>query len=348
MSSACVGMIVALLLSAGVVGSAKPVKELYERSKPDGSKAPGSVARPTRPREGFPAANRTIAKINGERISRQEFLDVLYASSGVRVLRQMLALAAARQLAAKEGIRVTDRDFQAELDRVIGELGGSNGFSEKPLTRDDRRRVLRVVLNRRGVSFEEFQVGLKCQTYLRAVARAQIRITDEMVRDEYRRTYGPRRRISGIVVGDLKLANKVYAKLQGGEDFAQLARRYSTDLVSAPIGGLMGTFSQSDPRLPPVVSKLAFNLPEGGHSSSIKVGQEYWLIRIDKVMAAQPIEFDKVKGALHQKVAKWLERQLMEKLQEQVLLQSKVEVYDRFLDRQYRSWLANLERSQDK
>ena len=134
---------------------------------------------------------------------------------------------------------------------------------DKKLTPDDQRKILSSILVRRGISFREFQLGVERQAYLRAIARKQVVVTDELLKEQYKRAYGPRRKLSAIVVNTLPVAQSVHAEVQRGGDFAELARKHSIDMIHGPGGGALGIVAPNDRRLPPVVNATAFEIEEG-------------------------------------------------------------------------------------
>ena len=312
----------------------KPLTEFFEKpaettSAKPGDTAQGSSAMPDQP----------IAEINGETIDKQKFMDTLLACEGGKILRQMVLLAGARQLVQAEGLNVGIGEFDTEFERIVSELGPATDATGKKLTENDRRRILRLILRRRNISEEEFTMGLKRQAYLRAVARKQVDVTDEMVKAEFDRQYGPKRDVRIIVLDRLEVAQKVRSDLEKGADFGSLAKTYSIDLASASTGGRIGAVAANTTKLPAVVTETAFELAKNEISAVIMLNQQYWLVRVDEIIDAEPIKFEAVKNKLRQSVSDRLERQLMEKLQTQILVRSKIKVYNRMLAREFREWL---------
>lgn len=319
-------------------GSELPLQNLFQRSAEANRQA---SSQPTGP---------AIAHVNGEPISRAEFARILYASAGTRILTQQIALTAARQAARAEGINVADREFQAELDRILAEMGPAVDATGKKLTRDDQRRILRYILKRRQISYDEFILGVRRQTYLRAVAEKRIKTADidmkKLLQEEYQLRYGPRRRLRVIVSDDLERARMVWDKLRSGQEFTKLARQYSTDVTTASRGGDLGVAARNDKRVPAIVRDVVFDqLSEGAFSSPIKVGTQFWIIRVDKVIPAEPVPFDSVKDELTRSVSEKLTGEMMARIDRTMLLQSKVKIPDRQLDAGFRNWRTELEQS---
>jgi len=70
--------------------------------------------------------------------------------------------------------------------------------------------------------------------------------------------------------------NDIKVKIDGGEDFADLARAHS-DCPSGSNGGDLGMFSQG--MMVPEFDKAAFELEDGGLSDVVETGFGYHLIQ---------------------------------------------------------------------
>ena len=89
-------------------------------------------------------------------------------------------------------------------------------------------------------------------------------------------------------------AEEVLAKIKAGEDFAGLAKLFSTDTFSAENGGDLGWFSKGI--MDPAFEDAAFSLPSKGDVSSvIKSEFGYHIIKLTDVKSEQLIAFEDVK-----------------------------------------------------
>jgi foldase protein PrsA len=328
-----------LSLVASLNGQDRSVKDLFEQpqdkaAESAGKAKPGSAQAMTEVPE--------IATVNGRAVDRDEFYRVLYASAGTRVLRQLIGMELARQMADAEGIRPTQADFEAEYKRVVDQMGPEKDALGKVLTQEDRKRILKAVLERRGLSVEEFEIGIRHQMYLKAIVRNKIAISDEMVQEEFKRVYGPRRTIRGIAVADMKQAEDIYNRLVKGEDFVKLAVENSIDFNSAPIGGQLGEITKNDPGLPLIVTNTAYSLKVGKFSSPVKVNSQFWIIKVDQESTPKPITLDKVKDQLRKDLFDRMESDMIEKLETQLFKNAKIKVYDKPLSQQFNLWMDQL------
>ncbi len=283
-----------------------------------------------------------IAKVNGIKIYQDEFLRVLYASAGLRVLRQFIGLKLAKQLASQKGIKLDKADFDKEMITLVNTLGPNKGVKGKELTYNDRLHLLSIVLRRKGISYEEFFIGIKMQTYLKAIAKKEIKITDKMLEREYQKIYGEKLDIRAIVVTSFKSAETILQKLQQGEEFSKLAIEYSIVSSGPTNGGLIKNVSRYDNRLPALVLNCAFKLSAGQVSSSIKVDENYWIIKIEKKMPGKQVKYETVKRNLQNKLRKELEMEMARQLEKDLFRRADIEIYNKQLAKEFANWRENV------
>jgi parvulin-like peptidyl-prolyl isomerase len=121
---------------------------------------------------------------------------------------------------------------------------------------------------------------------------------------------------SVIEVKDAAVATMVLGQLKKGGDFAQLAKQYSQGPGAAQ-GGTLTWVSFKTPiqagqtqNWPQPLAEALVKLPEGALSSEpVKVGETYWILRVEQKRATQVPPFDQIKVALHEQ----LERAAIEK-----------------------------------
>ena len=68
-----------------------------------------------------------IVEVNGTRLSRAQFVDVLVQSHGLELVESVIVREAARQLAEERGIEVTRDDIHQARDAAIVRLAGPAG-----------------------------------------------------------------------------------------------------------------------------------------------------------------------------------------------------------------------------
>jgi parvulin-like peptidyl-prolyl isomerase len=114
-----------------------------------------------------------------------------------------------------------------------------------------------------------------------------------------------------IRVDDQELAQTLLDQINTGADFAELARQYSLDTLSAQGGGDMGFFSAGT-LLVPELDAAAFTLQPGQTSQVIPVtnfdgSPTYYILQVTERVAQRPLEGNQRATLLEQTIASWLE-----------------------------------------
>lgn len=322
----------------------KSVKDLFDG--PDATPTPS--ANTAANDETPPATDPSVAQVNSREISQQAFLKLLYASAGTRILRQLVGLELAKQMATAQGVDPGKTGIDRELRFVVEELGPEKDALGKTLSFNDRQRLLRGIIERRGMSYEEFQVGIEQQAYLRAIARPKVKITEPILQEEFERAYGKKRVVRAIVVPDIQVGQEVFHHLQKGEKFEALAGKYSVDFDSAPIGGQLGEIGLKDPKLPPVVVQTVFAMPVGKFSSPIRVENQVWIIKVEREVPPMSITLAKVRDQLADRLQRQREDQMMAKIQTELFRSAKIKVNDKLLAKDFGRWLKELQSNNPK
>ena len=91
-------------------------------------------------------------------------------------------------------------------------------------------------------------------------------------------------------------ANEVHAKLQSGEDFAELAKLYSDDPGSAELGGELGFFGRGD--MVPEFDAKVFNMAEGEVSGLVETEFGFHIIQLDAIKASEVPSFAEIEEEL--------------------------------------------------
>lgn len=96
----------------------------------------------------------------------------------------------------------------------------------------------------------------------------------------------------------LKKIKDIQARLKKGEDFAELAGKYSEDPGSKDRGGDLGYFSHGD--MVPAFDKAAFALDVGQTSDIVETDFGYHIIQLEEKKAATKMSMDDIKDDLRE------------------------------------------------
>jgi len=291
--------------------------------------APAEVHRP--PPESAPAAHfgTAIAIVEGKPVTRERVVNQLLRDRGVGVLEQIVVLEAAKREVAARGLAVSQADVDAEYDRALRRLLSTLPADEDaPLDRAVGERLLERILSSRNVSRSEYKTGMRRNAYLRKIVEREMRFTDEQLEREFERAYGARVKVRHVQVASLVEAARIEKLVADGADFAELARDYSANPNTAPSGGLLRVFSREDEDVPALMRRTAFALEPGAHSTALRVGEWFHILKVEERYPPGEAAFHQVRDALERRLRERLTEPAMQQLHHTLLEQAQVEILD--------------------
>jgi parvulin-like peptidyl-prolyl isomerase len=212
--------------------------------------------------------------------------------------------------ASKEGVDVSNAKVDKEIARYKKEFyGGSEARYEKAVKQQGLTDAQ---------AHDEIRAQLVSQDLFKKIT-GDVKVSDSEIKayyDSHKSQYGQpqSREVRHILVNSKSLADKLYGELNGGANFATLAKRYSKDPGSASNGGKL---TVSKGQTVPEFDKAAFSLKKGQISKPIKTQYGYHIIQaLSGIKAATTTPLSKVHAAIKQqleqqrkndKMTKWLE-----------------------------------------
>ena len=283
-----------------------------------------------------------IALVNGHPISRVDFIDVLIEAHGVEALQQMIVLRLSKEEAHRLGLKVTHRDKQREYQEALDRIASEAGMDPATATEPNKRAALDRVLRDRQISHAEFLIGMERNAYLRKIAEREMVFTDQLLREEFARTYGERVVVRHVQIklGDNVTLNRAQNMLNRGEDFTTVAQTLSANRQTAERGGQMDPFSFDDEELPAALREAAFSLKPGEISSPVLTGQFTHILKLEHRIPPENVEFEDVREQVERKMRERalpkamndLAVGLFEKAQIRVLHSALRKNYEKFLN----------------
>jgi len=209
---------------------------------------------------------------------------------------------------------ITQADFEREmkgLPQFVQKMFEGPGGNEKFLEELIKRELLYKEAIKKGLEkdpeyvkkLEDFKritlVGLLLQKEI----EGKVKVSDQEIKQYYEKNkdkFAPvtQIRASQILVKTEDEAKKIEDKLKKGEDFAQLAKKYSIDTATAKNGGDLGYFSRG--QMLPEVEAAAMRLKPGEISEPVKTKLGYHIIKVTDKKTGQVVEFDKVRNLIQQ------------------------------------------------
>lgn len=287
-----------------------------------------------------------IALVNGEPIERAQFEEQVNERARERVMLTGDALGAITirpevfreqvdqlliaQAAKREGITLSDRDLDREIEKLIDQqvkTERERAAQGKELTDQQFEMIIR---NSMGKSVADWREELRQNWQPRKPLLRQALIQQKLMEkvagvpnptdDELKRSFDLLQ-VRHILVSTSnrteeqarKRAEEILQKVRSGGDFAQLARQFSDDPGSKAQGGALppSMRSQIDLMFVPEFAQALNKLQPGQTSDLVKTDYGFHIIRLDSVKPNVPADFDKKKEEYQkqyvdsQRAAKW-------------------------------------------
>ncbi len=321
---------------------AQSVTEAWGRNRAPSQATAAKSAQP-KPTSSPAGSAVTVALVNDQPIGREQFLELLVRSRGAVILEQLVSLSVAEAFAATKGIVVKDADVSFEYELALRRLFDPLAVdADSAIDRAEAERFLDAVLAERFMSREEYMLTIRRNACLRKVVEPELAISDGMLRNEFDVVYGERMQLRHIQLGSLVDAARVRERIEKGEDFAQLATRYSANASTARNGGLLDAFSPADEAYPAAFRQAAAKLSPGQVSDLVRVGEWFHVLRLERLVPAETRAFDDVRESLRRRVSVRLADARMRSLYERLVRESEVRIDDPLLREQFRGLHPDL------
>jgi len=201
------------------------------------------------------------------------------------------------------GIRVTEKQVEAAIEKVK---------KDNRWTQED----LLALLKRDGLTFEKYgglvRRDLERPRLLDSEVKSKIIIREEMIAqyyEEHKRDFSSSEevRLAGIFLvardpkdqGEMELlyqkGQEILERLRNGEDFAELARRFSQG-PGVDEGGDLGLFVTKD--LDPELNRILESMPEGGFSDIIVRPNGIQIVRLLQKQGGKMKPLDDLRDAI--------------------------------------------------
>lgn len=179
------------------------------------------------------------------------------------------------QSAADMGIELTDDDIEAQRAEIIEEVGGQEAFAQ--------------VIESNNLSDETVEEQIRELALQEKVAEeltADLEADPDDVQAAYDQTYGTAS-ARHILLETEEEAQEVLARVEGGEDFGELAQELSTDPTAEENAGDLGEFTRQ--QMVPEFSEAVFAAEEGDLLGPVETDFGFHIIEVLEIDEGPPL-----------------------------------------------------------
>jgi parvulin-like peptidyl-prolyl isomerase len=231
---------------------------------------------------------RTIATVNGEAVTRDEFLDQLEARYGMQTLHWLILRELTKQALQKNNLTVTEAEVQEGMEEW------------KRLERITNDQLFKEYLAQRGLKEEDIREDIWMNLALDKLATKDVTVTEAEKKQYFEKHKDALGRpatvnIARIVCKDEQTAKKVYSQLNEGATFSEMAAQYSIDEATKGNGGMLPEMPRDAlGDLAPVIDKLEV----GQFTAPIKTQGAYHIIKLISKRAPEPAKYSEVSARI--------------------------------------------------
>ncbi|WP_298203304.1 peptidylprolyl isomerase [Desulfosporosinus sp.] len=228
-----------------------------------------------------------VAKVNGVKITQSELNELLLQQGGKDALDTLIQQSIIKQEAKKQKIQVSEADIDKELTILKETFGSEDAFTQ--------------ALETNSITLDALKENILLNLEVKRIMEANSPITGGEIQQYFetnKESLGTIEEVkaSHILVETEELAQEVKTKLSAGEDFAELAKQYSTDENSKELGGDLGFFARGD--MEKEFEEVAFSLSVGQVSDPVKTTYGYHIIKADDKKEAKEAAFEESKDKI--------------------------------------------------
>ena len=242
--------------------------------------------------------------------------------------------------------KITVEEFNKELDKIpmnmkmmVATQSGKKQYLDSMIA---KRLLLREAAKAKVENDKEFQTKLaeiKEQLLLETILKKKITSDSKLNDEELKKYYEANKdkfkkeqeiNTRNIVVKSEEEAKQVKDKLAAGEDFAELAKKYSIDPSAKQTGGEVGFHPKGT--LVPEYEEAAFKLSKVGQVSGIVKSQfGYHIIRLEGTKPPAHVPFEEVKDFIKQQMIQEKQKEIIQKYIEDLKKTAKIKINEDLL-----------------
>lgn len=202
---------------------------------------------------------------------------------------------------------VSEKEVNQRLGEIKEQVGDKEAFT--------------MFLQKQGFKDEEeLKEHIEQSLYFFKATTEGMEVSDKQIKDYYEqhKDQYTEVRTSHILVENESTAKEIEKELEKGTDFAELAKKQSTDQLSAAQGGDLGYLSGRSQEMDPTFLAATLKLKKGEVSEPVKTVYGYHIIKVTEIKETPLSEVkDQIKQALMSKEAKPIQ-EILNKLNKEI------------------------------
>ena len=218
-----------------------------------------------------------VATVNRQEISRDHLGKEALRRFGEDVLESMVNKHLILQACKREGIRITQKDVDNEIQNIAAKFKMS------------AEQWIATLAENRNISLEQYRRDIVWPTLaLKQLAADKLVVSDSDMQKAFETEYGPKVQVRMISANKKVDAQRLLTQAQAKPDqFGRLAKDHSEDPNSAAARGLIPPIRRhvGDP----LVENAAFALKKGEVSGIIHVANQYLILKCERHIPAAHI-----------------------------------------------------------
>lgn len=250
-----------------------------------------------------------LVKTEYGNISKDDlFNEVANSERGIELVQKLVYM---QILKAK--FEVSDKEVNQRLGEIKEQVGEKEAFT--------------MFLQKQGFKDEEeLKEHIEQSLYFFKATTEGVEVSDKQIKDYYEqhKDQYTEVRTSHILVDNESTAKEIEKELEKGTDFAELAKKQSTDQLSAAKGGDLGYLSGRSQEMDPTFLAATLKLKKGEVSEPVKTVYGYHIIKVTEIKETPLTEVkDQIKQALMSKEAKPIQ-EILNKLNKEIEIEEDV------------------------
>ena len=234
--------------------------------------------------------SRTVAMVNGQKITKGELDARLESQNGRQALQQMVQQDLIFQYAKDHNISVGDADVNKQLAQIEQRFPAGQ---------------FETVLKNQGMTLDDAKNVIREQLIVKRAVDQTITVPEPAIKDYFTKNHAsfdaPKQvRARHILVKTKSEADSIEAQLRKGANFADLAKKFSMDPGTKDKGGELGFFGPN--QMVKAFQDVAFSLRPGQTSQPVQTPFGWHVIQVEEVkppvVATLATAHDKVRDQL--------------------------------------------------